>query len=205
MDRVLSVNVCMGSMRFVLIFFVVALLVGIAAAEAGEVTVVIYRLLPAGGGPIGVITAMDTEQGLRLIPKLKLPQGPHRFALHLRPNCGRRNIGGMPMPGLGAGGHLTELPTLEAGPDGRVTKAMTVPGLSVANLEHRALIVYAGSRIDPRQAKAMSDEGVRIACGIVTSKDLTLRTDEAGRLTAERLEDQSISTNTHRRELVTDL
>ncbi|QLH38276.1 MAG: superoxide dismutase family protein [Defluviicoccus sp.] len=137
------------------------------------------------GAPIGTIEAEDTTDGLTLTPDLTgLPPGEHGFHVHQNPDCGPGMKDGQPVAGLaagghwdpentgkhlgpGGGGHKGDLPRLVVANDGTATAPMTVPGLSVADLDGRSLMIHAGGDNYSDEPKPLGGGGARIACGVV--------------------------------------
>lgn len=167
---------------------ILALLVGVAPAVASAATTTIPMTLitPEGvGASIGTIEAEDTTDGLTLTPDLTgLPPGEHGFHVHQNPDCGPGMKDGQPVAGLaagghwdpentgkhlgpGGGGHKGDLPRLAVANDGTATAPMTVPGLSVADLEGRSLMIHAGGDNYSDEPKPLGGGGARIACGVV--------------------------------------
>ena len=130
------------------------------------------------GRAIGVISAKnievsvsgDSQIGLLLEPKLTgLPPGSHALQVHANPNCSAGEQDGTLVVGLGAGSPLqlirqstdddgegAGLATLDVAEDGTAGNRIILPGLSLANLLDRSIVISNGG--------SASD---RIACGII--------------------------------------
>ena len=153
----------------------------LAWAENPDEAVITMNLTSRNGTgrEIGTIRARNTQMsingepsvGLVLKPLLTgLPVGSLAVHVHAKPNCGPEQKDGVLVVGLGAGGFLSpqdpgrefaqppsELPKLVAGQDGTAKDAIVIPGLSLADLPDRSIVIYAN-------ADAGSD---RLACGVV--------------------------------------
>ncbi len=135
--------------------------------------------LDGKGKPIGFISAKNiavtvsgsSQVGLLLKPDLAgLPPGSHALQIHARPDCGPEQKNGALVIGLAAGNPLQlvrqsqaagsnpgGLPPLIVAADGTSRDRIIVPGLSLADLLDRSIMIYASG-------SATSD---RIACGVV--------------------------------------
>ena len=131
------------------------------------------------GRAIGVISAKNIEVsvsgasqiGLLLEPKLTgLPPGSHALQVHANPNCSAGEQDGTLVVGLGAGSPLqlirqstdddgegAGLATLDVAADGTAGNRIILPGLSLANLLDRSIVIYSNG----------SSASDRIACGII--------------------------------------
>lgn len=137
--------------------------------------------------PVGSVTAVETPEGLRLTPALRsLPPGAHGFHIHDKPSCEAApdpDQGGKMTPAFGAGGHLDpdktgrhegpggkghrgDLPALTVADNGRATKAVVAPQLTLADLREHALMVHAGGDNYSDQPARLGGGGGRIACGV---------------------------------------
>jgi Cu-Zn family superoxide dismutase len=131
---------------------VVLLLAAGTAAEAATATVTINRIDANGvGKAIGTLLLEDTEQGLKVTPRLTgLPWGPHGFHVHANASCAPGEQNGQKVAGLGAGGHLDpaatgkhlgpagdghkgDMPRLIANGDGTANTPAFAPHLTVAD------------------------------------------------------------------------
>ena len=131
------------------------------------------------GKVIGVISAENTEVtllgnpqvGLLFKPDLTgLTPGSHAFQIHANPDCGPDEQNGIMVPGLAAGGalqlvgqddsqsgNLGDLPPLIVEADGTAKQDIVVPGLNMADLLDRSIMIFANGNAD----------SARIACGVV--------------------------------------
>jgi Cu-Zn family superoxide dismutase len=135
------------------------------------------------GRKIGFILARNTrisvgtreEIALSLLPTLEgLPPGPHAFHVHSNPNCGPGEEDGKVVPGLGAGphlflkgtgheagitylSHLGNLPNLLVMGDGRATREIAVPRLTLDDIRGRSIVIHS----------SQDDASARHACGVV--------------------------------------
>jgi len=165
-----------------------ALLVATALpAYAGDITINMYAISNAGVGKmIGKIRAVDSTEGLLLVPNLHLPgakAGQHGFHLHENPSCGAKGPNGKTGAGLAAGGHfdpqhtghhegpygkghLGDLPSLAFDASGNAYTAVTAPRLKVADLWGHALVIHAGGD-NYADNPPLGGGGARIACGVI--------------------------------------
>ena len=132
-----------------------------------------------GKGPyIGTVIASDTKRGLLLIPKLNgLTPGHHGFHLHTKASCvnfGKAAGGHWDPKNTGKhrgpyrpGGHQGDLPRLYVAPNGKATRGVLAPRLSVNNLRGHALIIHAVGDNYSDHPKKLGGGGARVACGVV--------------------------------------
>lgn len=163
-----------------------AMLLSGTAAITAEVTVTLYRSTPNGPGEqIGMVTALDTAKGLKLIPNLSgLSEGAHGFHVHQKANCGPAEKDGATVPSLAAGGHfdpkgtgrhagpngdghLGDLPILIVDAQGRATRSSFAPRLKTSDIRGRAMMIHAGGDNYSDKPKALGGGGKRVACGII--------------------------------------
>lgn len=163
-----------------------ATMVSSTAASAAEITVTLYRSTPNGPGEqIGLVTALDTAKGLKLMPNLSgLSEGAHGFHIHQNPNCGAAEKNGVTVPSLAAGGHydpkgtgrhagpngdghLGDLPILIVDSSGRATRSSFAPRLKTSDIRGRAMMIHAGGDNYSDTPKALGGGGKRVACGII--------------------------------------
>jgi Cu-Zn family superoxide dismutase len=162
-------------------------LVAASAAHAADKTVIMNSIDASGGGKkIGTLSLSDTKTGLRIAPELAdLPPGEHGFHVHVNPDCspgGGSN--GQPAAGMAAGshfdpantgkhlgpegeGHKGDMPILTVDASGKATNAVTVPHLTLAEVEGRSIMIHAGGDNYSDQPKPLGGGGARIACGVV--------------------------------------
>jgi Cu-Zn family superoxide dismutase len=157
-----------------------------AAASAEDITVKVRAISDAGiGADIGTIRAIDTKDGLRLVPRLKgLAPGEHGFHVHENPKCGNTAADGKTGAGLAAGahfdpdkagkhegpkgaGHKGDLPVLAVAANGEARAPVVAPRLKVADLWGRAIVVHAGGDNYADRPQALGGGGARVACGTI--------------------------------------
>jgi len=157
-----------------------------AGAVAAEVNIPVFAITETGTTmPIGMVKALDTDEGLQLTPSLTgLPPGEHGFHVHANGDCGAKPVDGKPVAGMAAGGHLDpsgagkhegpaghghlgDLPPLLVGADGKASTAVLAPRLKVADLHGHALMIHAGGDNFADEPKPLGGGGARIACGVV--------------------------------------
>ena len=165
---------------------VVLLLAAGTAAEAATATVTINKIDANGvGAAIGTLVLEDTEQGLKVTPKLTgLPWGPHGFHVHANASCAPAEQNGQKVAGLGAGGHLDpagtakhlgpagdghkgDMPRLIVNSDGTANTPAFAPHLKVADAQGHAIAIHAGGDNYSDQPSPLGGGGARIACGVV--------------------------------------
>jgi len=156
------------------------------AAKAEKVTVKVNLIDPSGvGKPAGTVTLQDGKAGLTLTPHLKgLPAGEHGFHVHEKGSCEPGEKEGAKVAGLGAGGHFDpdatkahkgpgggghkgDLPKLEVSDKGVANGKLEVPGVTVADLRGKALMIHANGDNYSDTPKPLGGGGDRIACGVI--------------------------------------
>ena len=167
-------------------------LVAIAASTAGAVTarkpitVRVNSIDAKGiGKPAGTITIKDTAEGLELDTNLEgLPPGEHGFHLHESGSCAPADKDGTPTAGQAAGGHYDpegtkahkgpgggghkgDLPKLVVNPKGTANAKLEVPGLKLADVRGKALVIHQGGDNYSDTPQPLGGGGARIACGVV--------------------------------------
>ena len=166
----------------------VALVAGTAgAAKAPKPITVKVNFIDANGigKPVGTVAIKETADGLELDTNLKgLPPGEHGFHLHEKGSCAPADKEGKPSPGESAGGHYDpeatkahkgpgggghrgDLPKLEVDAKGVTNAKLKVPGLKLADVTGRALVIHEGGDNYSDTPKPLGGGGVRIACGVV--------------------------------------
>ena len=158
-----------------------------APALADEVVIEVHAISADGiGKSVGTVIAMDTEDGLKLVPALAgLPPGKHGFHIHQNPSCAPAEKDGAAVAGLAAGGHydpqgthahmgpesskghLGDLPLLVVGADGTASTPVVAPRLTVESIKGRALMVHAAGDNYSDDPKPLGGGGARIACGVI--------------------------------------
>jgi Cu-Zn family superoxide dismutase len=160
---------------------------GPARAAGPKPVKVTVNLIDASGTekPAGTITISETADGLVLAPKLKgLPPGEHGFHLHEKGSCAPGDKDGKPAAGIAAGahfdpdgskahkgpaggGHKGDLPKLEVDAKGNAAGNIKVPGLKLADVAGKALMIHEGGDNYSDTPKPLGGGGARIACGVV--------------------------------------
>lgn len=154
-------------------------------AYAGDIMIDMHAISDKGvGKSIGRIRAVDSAQGLLLVPQLKgLPPGQRGFHIHENPNCGAKSADGKTGAGLAAGGHfdpeksghhhgpagkghLGDLPSLTVDEKGNAYSAVVAPRLKVENLWGHAIMIHAGGD-NYADNPPLGGGGARIACGVI--------------------------------------
>jgi Cu-Zn family superoxide dismutase len=155
-------------------------------AHAASETVTMNAIDATGvGKEIGTLNLSDTPGGLQIAPQLAgLPAGDHGFHVHVNSNCGPGNgPNGQPAAGMAAGGHFDpanigkhlgpqgeghkgDMPALVVGADGKATKSIVAPHLTVADVKGRAIMIHAGGDNYSDQPAPLGGGGARIACGL---------------------------------------
>jgi superoxide dismutase, Cu-Zn family len=172
-------------MRFIVVSG--AFLFGIAAAHAATATVTINKIDENGvGASIGSVALTDTEQGLRIDPKLSgLPAGQHGFHVHVNPDCGPAEQNGKKVAGLAAGGHFDpkstkkhrgplsteghvgDMPFLTIDDKGVAAGSLLAPHLKVEDVKGRSFMIHAGGDNYSDDPAPLGGGGARIACGVI--------------------------------------
>jgi len=165
----------------------VIIITGACAAYAASETITMNAIDANGvGKEIGTLTLSDTQAGLQVTPQLDgLPPGDHGFHVHVNPSCGpAKGPNGPPAAGMAAGGHYDpantgkhlgpqgeahkgDMPVLTVDANGKATKAVTAPHLTVADVKGRSIMIHAGGDNYSDQPAPLGGGGARIACGVV--------------------------------------
>jgi Cu-Zn family superoxide dismutase len=137
------------------------------------------------GKPVGTITIKEAKDGVTIEPKLKdLPPGEHGFHVHEKASCDPADKDGKKTAGQAAGGHFDpeatkahkgpgggghkgDLPKLVVSDKGEAKDKLEVKGLTLADLEGKALMIHAGGDNYSDAPKPLGGGGERIACGVV--------------------------------------
>jgi Cu-Zn family superoxide dismutase len=166
-------------------------LVAIAAPAAGAskpITVTMNLIDAKGvGKPVGTVTVKESAEGLELDTNLKgLPSGEHGFHLHENGSCAPADKDGTPTAGQAAGGHYDpegtkahkgpgggghkgDLPKLNVDPKGNANAKLEVPGLKLADVTGKALVIHESGDNYSDTPKPLGGGGARIACGVIPS------------------------------------
>jgi len=162
-----------------------------AAKGARQVKVPVNFIDKSGiGKPAGTITISETADGLQLVTALKgLPPGELGLHLHENGSCAPADKDGQPSAGEAAGGHYDpaatkahkgpgggghkgDLPKLVVGPDGTANVKLKAPGLSLADVAGRVLVIHEGGDNYSDTPKPLGGGGPRIACGVVPASSM---------------------------------
>ena len=155
-----------------------ASILSLAEPLADEGMIELHAVDDAGiGESIGSVSVADSEKGLVMAFDLKTMQpGPHRLNIHATPNCGPGEIEGKTRAAGAAG------PRCESGGDPELNdfaviyiqvdedgalpyrRSMIAPGLTVADLNDRALVLH-GHRDNYRYEDKVTDaRSPHVAC-----------------------------------------
>jgi Cu-Zn family superoxide dismutase len=69
--------------------------------------------------------------------------------------------------GPGGGGHKGDLPKLEVSDKGVSSSKLEIPGVTVAEIRGKALMIHAGGDNYADDPKPLGGGGERIACGVI--------------------------------------
>jgi Cu-Zn family superoxide dismutase len=140
------------------------------------------------GKPAGTVTIKETAEGLELDTNLKgLPPGEHGFHVHENGSCAPADKEGTPTAGQAAGGHYDpegtkahkgpgggghkgDLPKVEINSGGSTNAKLKVPGLKLADVTGKALVIHEGGDNYSDTPKPLGGGGARIACGVVPAE-----------------------------------
>jgi len=135
---------------------------GAMTASAGEMTIEMQAIREKGPGPvIGTVHFMDKADGVSLQFDLSdLPPGPNRVLLHDSGDCKlqRDELLSNPLA-------LVDVGIDEDGAES-LKKTVVFPGMTLAEMSHKALIVLRGSQtadLDPQQTGTSR----LAACGVI--------------------------------------
>ena len=136
------------------------------------------------GKSIGTVTISEAGGAVMFKPDLKgLPAGERGFHVHEKPDCGPKEKDGKMAAGEAAGshwdpdkkgrhagptggGHRGDLPTLRVNADGRANTPTPGPGLKLADLAGKSLMIHAGGDTFSEPPPNGGGAG-RIACGVI--------------------------------------
>ncbi len=156
-------------------------------AFAADLTVTMRKATQDGtGDTIGTITITASSAGaIFQFDVHGLSPGEHGFHVHENDTCGPILMGGVRIPAGAAGGHLDpdvtgrhtgpagdghlgDLPTIEAGPDGVAKLSVTAPRIKdIEVLRKRSLIIQAGGDAYSDSPARDGGGGGRFACGVI--------------------------------------
>ncbi|WP_290612563.1 superoxide dismutase family protein [Arsukibacterium sp. UBA3155] len=154
-----------------------------ADADADTLIVYMNRVTPDEvGASAGTITVTQRGDDLVFSPNLMgLNPGKHGFHIHQNPSCEPEVKDGKKIAAAAAGGHYDPTDTGQhTGPDGNghkgdlpmlevddmgVQQDVTMPGLTLNDLQNRALVVHQGQ--DDYSTNPAGASGPRIACGVI--------------------------------------
>lgn len=152
-------------------------------ADADTLIVYMNRVTPDEvGASAGTITVTQRGDDLVFSPNLMgLNPGKHGFHIHQNPSCEPEVKDGKKIAAAAAGGHYDPTNTGQhTGPDGNghkgdlpmlevddmgVQQDVTMPGLTLNDLQNRALVVHQGQ--DDYSTNPAGASGPRIACGVI--------------------------------------
>ena len=136
------------------------------------------------GKSIGSIAISEVGGTVMFKPDLKgLPAGERGFHVHEKGDCGAKEKDGKMAAGEAAGphwdpekkgkhagptggGHRGDLPALRVNADGSANTATPGPGLKLADLKGKSLMIHAGGDTYA-EPPANGGGGERIACGVI--------------------------------------
>lgn len=171
--------------------FTLALVASVVAfnVQAASLEVPMHSATDQGvGESLGTVTITETAYGLLFTPHLKgiKPAGLHGFHLHEKASCEPAEKDGKMTAALGAGGHfdpantgkhlgpyddkghLGDLPPLYVAEDGTVTYPVLAPRIkTLAQIQHRALMVHTGSENNSDHPLPLGGGGARYGCGVI--------------------------------------
>ncbi len=190
--KVVQVAKAGGAFEVVVVAITMGALVVCAAATAGAakapmpITVMVNFIDANGIGKLaGTVTLKETAEGLELDTHLEgLPSGEHGFHLHENGSCAPADKDGKPTAGgaagghydpeatkahkgPGGGGHKGDLPKLEVDSKGVADAKFKVPGLRLADVTGKALVIHEGGDNYSDTPKPLGGGAARIACGVV--------------------------------------
>jgi superoxide dismutase, Cu-Zn family len=159
---------------------------GASAAYPASETITINAIDANGvGKKIGTLLLSDTKAGLQITPRLTdLPPGDHCFHVHVNQNCGPGpGPNGQPAAGMAARGHYDpantgkhlgpqgeghkgDMPVLTVDANGKATKAVIAPHLTVADVKGHSIMIHSGGDNYSDQPAPLGGGGARIACGV---------------------------------------
>lgn len=150
-----------------------------SSALAAKVKIPMYLVLKGDNHKfIGNVTAVDTNFGLLLTPRLhNLPAGIHGFHVHVNPSCknnGEAAGGHLDPTGsnrhLGPyniSGHLGDLPVLIVAKNGWATLPVLAPRLKVKDILNHSLMIHEGGDNYSDIPAKLGGGGPRLACGVI--------------------------------------
>ena len=135
---------------------------GALPALAAETTIEMQRVRDAGAGPvIGKVLLADTAQGVSLkIDLSELPPGPNRLFLHPAGDCS------LPKGELLENPLATVNVSTDEGGAIPLRTTLVVPGMAMAEMTGKALVVYRGSQLADR-GPVFTGQPRMVACGVV--------------------------------------
>lgn len=176
---------------YALAFVVGTLVSGSAGAKDKKpgIVVTMNEISAAGTGKsVGTVRVWATPAGVRIAWALKgLPPGEHGFHVHENGSCAPAEKDGQPAAGMAAGGHYDpasthahrgpsggghkgDLPKIVVDDKGAAKAEAEVPGLSLADLAGRALMIHAGGDNYGDVPKPLGGGGARIVCGVAPAR-----------------------------------
>lgn len=138
------------------------------------------------GEPAGTVTISANHYGTVFSPDLsQLPAGMHGFHVHENPSCEAKQKQGKMVPGGAAGSHFDpektgqhgtpwgnnnhqgDLPPMYVDEQGKATKPVLSPRLTLDDLKGRALMVHANGDNYSDDPAPLGGGGARLACGVI--------------------------------------
>lgn len=138
------------------------------------------------GEPAGTVTISANHYGTLFSPDLsQLPAGMHGFHVHENPSCEAKQKQGEMVPGGAAGSHFDpektgqhgtpwgnnnhkgDLPPMYVDEQGKATKPVLAPRLTLDDLKGRALMVHANGDNYSDDPAPLGGGGARLACGVI--------------------------------------
>ncbi len=163
-------------------------LIALSSSASASERVVMHAVNANGlGDHLGTISISETEYGLQFSPDLSgLTPGLHGFHLHQNGSCQPAEKDGKMVPALTAGGHYDpdnagrhdlpwadghrgDLPALYVNQDGRASKPVLAPRLTLADLPGRAVMIHAGGDNYSDDPKPLGGGGSRMSCGVISA------------------------------------
>jgi Cu-Zn family superoxide dismutase len=178
----------MRMVRLTVLVYVLAALVAVLPAIAGEETIsadVFLASKEGAGAKIGQVVFTDGKDGLEIAVDLRdLSPGLHGFHVHENPDCSPLSKDGQVIPagaagghfdphkigkhlGPDGGGHLGDLPALTVDDSGKVKTTLKMKGVKAADFKNRSVMIHAGGDNYSDNPAPLGGGGARMACGVL--------------------------------------